>query len=116
MFKSTGMGYTLAEHLALHGAKVWMGARSKSKAKEVIQTYQRICAETTNKGSIVWLPLDLTTPRDVAKFAELFLSPEERLDIPGKYPMSLRRVTVTAIKVLKYIVNNAGRNASVAIK
>jgi len=80
------MGYTIAEHLALHGAKVWMGARSESRAKEAIQTYEQTHAEVTNKGSIFWLPLDLTSPRNVARSVEQFLSSEKRLDILGKHP------------------------------
>jgi NAD(P)-dependent dehydrogenase (short-subunit alcohol dehydrogenase family) len=79
------MGYTIAEHLALHGAKVWMGARSESRAKDAIQIYEQTHAEIKSKGQIVWLPLDLTSPRDVAKSAKLFLSLEERLDILGTY-------------------------------
>jgi NAD(P)-dependent dehydrogenase (short-subunit alcohol dehydrogenase family) len=96
MIKSTGMGYMISEQLALHGAKVWMGARSESRAKEAIQTYEQTHAEAINKGSIVWLPLDLTSPRDVAKSAELYLSTEERLDILSKYPNSISWSTIRA--------------------
>jgi NAD(P)-dependent dehydrogenase (short-subunit alcohol dehydrogenase family) len=96
MFKSAGISYTIGEQLALHGAKVWMGVRSESSVKEVLWTYERTHAETTNKGSIVWLPLDLTTPRDVAKCAELFLSSEERLDILSKHPILLSWSTAGA--------------------
>lgn len=83
------MGYVIAEHLALHGAKVWVGARSESKTKEAIQTYERKYAEVKKKGQLVWLPLDLATPKGVAKSAERFLSSEQTLDILSKYSMLL---------------------------
>lgn len=66
------MGYTIAEHLALHRSKVWMGARSESSAKDAIQIYERTHSDTKNRGQIVWLPLDLTSPRDVANLRTYF--------------------------------------------
>jgi len=86
-----------------------MGAQPVSTVEDAIQTYEQTHAETTNKESIIWLPLDLTTPRVVSKSANIHLSSEKRLQILGKYPFVGYRHSE---QVLKYIVNNAARNAS----
>ncbi|KAL2060546.1 hypothetical protein VTL71DRAFT_9187 [Oculimacula yallundae] len=78
---NTGMGYTIAEQLAIHGAKVFMGARSEEKAKQAIAKFNTEHQNTPDKGDIVWLPLDLTHPADVAASAKSFLSQVDRLDI-----------------------------------
>ncbi|KAH9224223.1 hypothetical protein DL95DRAFT_431314 [Leptodontidium sp. 2 PMI_412] len=74
---NTGMGYTIAEQLALHGAKVWMGARSGAKAKQAIDKFNTEHKDSTKKGEIIWLPLDLTSPIDVIASAKSFLSQED---------------------------------------
>ena len=43
------------------------------------------------KGSVVWLPLDLTTPSDVVKSAKDFMAKEQQLDILGMPKESLWR-------------------------
>ncbi|CZT05848.1 related to light induced alcohol dehydrogenase Bli-4 [Rhynchosporium graminicola] len=78
---STGIGYATAEQLAIHGAKVWMGARSEEKAKQAIAKFNTDHQNNTKKGEIVWLPLDLTFPVDVMASAKSFLAQVDRLDI-----------------------------------
>lgn len=84
------MGYTIAEHLALHGANVWMGARSEEKAREAIKTFETVHAGIKGKGKMQWLPLDLTSPIDVQKSADEFLKSATRLDILGESPRAPR--------------------------
>ncbi|PVH84095.1 NAD-P-binding protein [Cadophora sp. DSE1049] len=78
---NTGMGYVIAEQLALNGAKVWMGARSEGKAKEAIEKFHADHEKTTKKGDIIWLPLDLTSPTDVMDSVKSLLSQTDRLHI-----------------------------------
>jgi len=77
------MGYSIADHLALNGATVYMGARSETKAKAALEKFNSTHKASTIKGSLTWLPLDLTTPDDVMKAVEIFSGKEKRLDILG---------------------------------
>ncbi|KAH7326991.1 NAD-P-binding protein [Rhexocercosporidium sp. MPI-PUGE-AT-0058] len=78
---NTGMGYIMAVQLAIHGAKVRMGARSEEKAKQAIEKFNTEHRNHTNKGTILWLPLDLISPTDVMASAKSFLSQVDCLDI-----------------------------------
>lgn len=98
LLASAGMGYMIAERLALHGAKVWIGARSESRTKQVIQKYDQTYAAIENKGRLVWLPLDLANVKGVAQSAKTFLSSEQKLDILSKYRSLRFGITSTAIK------------------
>jgi len=69
--------------LALHGAKVYLGARTDKKATAAIARLETDNPSLKGRGLVVWLPLDLTRPADVKKSAENFLAKEERLDILG---------------------------------
>lgn len=60
-----------------------MGARSGAKAKQAIDKFNTEHKDSTKKGEIIWLPLDLTSPIDVIASAKSFLSQEDRLDILG---------------------------------
>ncbi|KZP08215.1 NAD(P)-binding protein [Athelia psychrophila] len=77
---NTGVGYETCKILAQHGAKVYMAARSESRAKAAIE---RLHAEGlgTNAGEVIWLELDLASPRQTKEAAEYILSHEQRLDI-----------------------------------
>ncbi|KAI0333457.1 NAD-P-binding protein [Cubamyces sp. BRFM 1775] len=77
---NAGVGFATVQHLARHGAKVYMAARNEQKAKAAIE---RLHAEGLGPGNgeVIWLQLDLSNPRDVKKAAEEFLQKEQRLDI-----------------------------------
>ena len=80
---SSGIGYTTAEQLARHGAKVYVAARSEAKAHAAIE---KIYANDKVKaGRLIFLPLDLADLDSVAKAAEIFLNREDRLDILGTF-------------------------------
>ncbi|MCJ1377607.1 hypothetical protein MMC17_000702 [Xylographa soralifera] len=88
---NAGIGAAIVEGLATHGAKVYMGARSDERANAAIKKIEDAHPEVKEKRSVIWLPLDLTEPKDVVKSAEDFMGREKRLDI---------------------VVNNAARLAS----
>ncbi|EHK17827.1 uncharacterized protein TRIVIDRAFT_44846 [Trichoderma virens Gv29-8] len=77
---NAGIGLQTVKQLALHGAKVYLGARSESRAKQAIDS---ILSEyqTINKEHIIWLPLDLSKPSNIVEAARLLSSWENRLDI-----------------------------------
>jgi len=104
---NAGMGYVIAEHLALNGAKVWMGARSEERAKQAIERFNTEHKKIARKGEIIWLPLDLTSPTDVMTSVKTFLSQEKRLDI---------LVNNAARMASPYVITKDGLETSVAIK
>lgn len=73
--------------LARRGAKVYLGCRSESKAREAIARMRKASPGLGLEDRLVWLPLDLTLMSLVKKAAEEFLSKETRLDILGKGPV-----------------------------
>jgi short chain dehydrogenase len=81
---SSGIGYTTAEELARHGAKVYVATRSEAKAHAAIE---KIYANNkkVKAGKLIFLPLDLADLDSVAKAAEIFLKQEDRLDILGTF-------------------------------
>ena len=80
---SAGIGLATVEQLALHGAKVYLGARSEKRAQEAIQALLRKHA-SISKSSWIWLELDLSSPLKAERAAEEFSGKESRLDILGK--------------------------------
>jgi NAD(P)-dependent dehydrogenase (short-subunit alcohol dehydrogenase family) len=72
------------KHLARRGAKVYMAARSQTKAEEAIA---KLKAEGLGPGNgdIIWLKLDLKDPRNAKKAAEEFMKQEKRLDVLSQY-------------------------------
>ena len=66
---SGGVGYATVKHLARVGAKVYLAARNEAKANDAIA---RLTAEGLGpgNGSVVWLKLDLSDPRDAKKATE----------------------------------------------
>ncbi|EGR51021.1 uncharacterized protein TRIREDRAFT_104059 [Trichoderma reesei QM6a] len=77
---NAGMGFQTVKQLAIHGAKVYLGARSESRAKQAIDS---ILSENQSitKDRLVWLPLDLSNLSDIVEAAQLLSSWEKRLDI-----------------------------------
>lgn len=67
----------------LHGAKVYIGARSESRAKQAISG---ILSENPSipKELLEWLPLDLSSLPDVIKAANLLSTTETKLDVLSK--------------------------------
>ncbi|KAJ6552934.1 NAD-P-binding protein [Mycena capillaripes] len=73
---NSGIGFETVKELVKHGAKVYMAARSRSKAEEAIAAIHK----DTGK-SPVFLELDLANLDSVKKAAETFLQSETRLDV-----------------------------------
>ncbi|KAI0046764.1 NAD-P-binding protein [Auriscalpium vulgare] len=103
---NTGIGYHTTEHLALHGAKVYLACRTESKARDAITGIERAHPSLKDSGRLVWLPLDLASLRRTKESAELFLTLEKRLDIllnnAGRLPD-------------KYVLTEEGIEQSVAV-
>ena len=81
---SAGIGESIVEQLSVHGAKVYLGARSKERAEAAIQRIEDAYPHVREKNLVIWLPLDLTEPADVVQSAQEFMKREEKLDILGK--------------------------------
>lgn len=77
---SGGIGYATIQHLARHGAKVYMAARDQAKAERAIQRMQDEGLAPGN-GQVLWLSLDLGDPSLARIAAEELLSKEDRLHI-----------------------------------
>ncbi|KAK7403407.1 hypothetical protein QQX98_010820 [Neonectria punicea] len=77
---NAGIGYYTVKHLASSGAKVYMGARSETRAKAAIR---RLLEEdpSISQENIVWLRLDLSSQAQVVDAAVELRSKEKRLDI-----------------------------------
>ncbi|THG97593.1 hypothetical protein EW026_g4429 [Hermanssonia centrifuga] len=73
---NTGIGKNTCKHLFAHGAKVYLSARSQSKAEQAIHDLQ----QETGKTAIV-LQMDLADFDSVKKAAEDFKSRETELHI-----------------------------------
>ncbi|KAF9256617.1 NAD(P)-binding protein [Marasmius fiardii PR-910] len=77
---SRGNGYATVKHLARAGAKVYLGCRNDKRAKEAME-YLRWEGLGPGFGEIVWLDLDLSSPKRAKAVAEEFIRRERRLDI-----------------------------------
>ncbi|KAK0469218.1 NAD(P)-binding protein [Desarmillaria tabescens] len=73
---NTGCGKETVRVLLLHGAKVYLAARSEGKAREAIEDLKK---ETGAEA--IFLPLDLADLVSVRRGAEEFLSKEKQLHI-----------------------------------
>lgn len=73
---NTGCGKESVRVLLLHGAKVYLAARSEGKAREAIEDLKK---ETGHEA--IFLPLDLADLVSVRRGAEEFLSKEKQLHI-----------------------------------
>ncbi|KAJ7683577.1 NAD-P-binding protein [Mycena rosella] len=83
---NSGIGYATIQMLARNGAKVYMAARDEGRAAAAIKQLQD---ENINDGSVHWLKLDLSDPRDARRAANEVLEKEQRLDILGTFIMQL---------------------------
>jgi len=77
---NTGIGFGTVQHLARHGAKVYLGARNEKKAKAAIEVLQSEGLEPGN-GEVEWLSVDFSEPHRAKAAAEDFLQKEKRLDV-----------------------------------
>ncbi|KAI9059035.1 NAD-P-binding protein [Trametes sanguinea] len=77
---NAGIGFATVQHLARHGAKVYMGARNEQRATAALE---RLRAEGLGPGNgeVVWLKLDLGDPRETKRAAEELMRREERVDV-----------------------------------
>ena len=76
---SSGVGKELAQILYSHNAKVYVAARSQSKADAAISSIKTAFPDST--GELVYLHLDLDDLTTIKKSAEDFLSREKKLDV-----------------------------------
>ncbi|KAG7091950.1 hypothetical protein E1B28_008340 [Marasmius oreades] len=77
---SRGNGYATVKHLARAGAKVYLGCRNDKQAKEAME-YLRWEGLGPGFGQVVWLDLDLSSPKRAKAAAEEVIRRERRLDI-----------------------------------
>lgn len=80
---SAGLGYHTVKQLVLRGAKVYLAARSQSRAEAAIAKLLLECP-SAKPENLVWLPLDLGDQSQVASTSRRFLETESRLDILGE--------------------------------
>ncbi|KFZ24489.1 hypothetical protein V502_01024 [Pseudogymnoascus sp. VKM F-4520 (FW-2644)] len=76
---SSGIGAELATILYQHNAKVYIAARSGSKARATIAAIKE--QNPSSNGDLVFLHLDLNDLTTIKKSADEFLAKEHRLDI-----------------------------------
>jgi retinol dehydrogenase 12 len=76
---TSGVGKELAQILYSHNANVYIGARSKDKALEVIRHIKSQFPDSA--GDLVFLHLDLEDLTTIEKSVEEFLTKEDRLDV-----------------------------------
>ncbi|KAI1073516.1 putative estradiol 17 beta-dehydrogenase [Whalleya microplaca] len=74
---NTGIGKEVARLLYTKNAKVYVAARSETKAQKAIQDIKE--SSPSSKGSLVFLHLDLSDLPNVKAAAESFLAQEQRL-------------------------------------
>ncbi|KAG8892115.1 hypothetical protein FRB99_002941, partial [Tulasnella sp. 403] len=76
---NSGIGYESVKHLAKHGAKVYLAARSEERATAAIQKLREEGA--LQKGSVEFLKVDLASLRDVRRAADELVKKEQHLHI-----------------------------------
>ncbi|KIW53401.1 hypothetical protein PV05_08976 [Exophiala xenobiotica] len=74
---NTGIGYHLSAILYSHNAKVYIAARSESKAKDAIASIQQL--HPHSKGSLEYLHLNLSDLTSIKATAEDFMRRETKL-------------------------------------
>ncbi|KAF6789049.1 oxidoreductase C736.13-like protein 4 [Colletotrichum sojae] len=77
---NAGIGYHTVRQLVARGAKVYIAARSESRAKEAIN---RLLDEdpSISREKLIWLRLDLSSQAQVTEAAHELLALTDRLDI-----------------------------------
>ncbi|KAI0427936.1 short-chain dehydrogenase [Xylaria sp. FL1042] len=76
---NTGLGKELTKILYSKHAKVYVAARSETKAKEAIEQIRQLYP--TSNGHLAYLYLDLSDLTTIKKSADDFLVKEQRLDV-----------------------------------
>jgi len=76
---NAGIGFYTVKYLGQLGAKVYMGARNETKAKNAIAQLNQ--SKSPGFGEVIFLKMDLSDPRSTKKAANCFLQLEDRLDI-----------------------------------
>ncbi|KAI0905345.1 short-chain dehydrogenase [Ustulina deusta] len=76
---NSGLGKELVKILYSKHAKVYVAARSESKAKKAIEEVRQLYP--TSKGDLAYLYLDLSDLATIKKSADDFLAKEQRLDV-----------------------------------
>lgn len=76
---SSGIGEQLAYILYLKNAKVYVAARSETKASKAIQGIKSRVPDS--KGQLIYLHLDLDDLATIKPTAEAFLAENDRLDV-----------------------------------
>jgi NAD(P)-dependent dehydrogenase (short-subunit alcohol dehydrogenase family) len=74
---NTGVGYETTLQLALRKAKVYIAARSSTKAADAISKIKSL----DPSAQVEYLPLDLANLESVRSAVDKFLREEEKLDI-----------------------------------
>jgi len=74
---NTGVGYEVASILYSHNAKVYVAARSQSKADTAIESIKK--AHSASQGSLHYLHLNLSDLSSIKESANEFLSKEDKL-------------------------------------
>lgn len=74
---NTGVGYQVASILYSHNAKVWVAARTESKALEAIESIKK--DHPKSQGKLEFLFLNLSDLSSIKASAEDFLSREDKL-------------------------------------
>jgi NAD(P)-dependent dehydrogenase (short-subunit alcohol dehydrogenase family) len=77
---ASGIGFHVAQQLAIKGAKVYVGARNAQKAQDAI-VEMRNAPSTIREGNLLPLAMDLGNLSEVQKVAQAFVARETRLDI-----------------------------------
>ena len=73
---NSGLGYCIAEQLALAGAEVWLACRSRAKAETAAQKIRAVA-----RGTVEILDLDLGDLRSVTKAAHTFAAAQRPLHL-----------------------------------
>ncbi|KAJ8483088.1 hypothetical protein ONZ45_g14721 [Pleurotus djamor] len=76
-----GMGFQLAQQLAIYGAKVYLAARSEAAVNQAIERIEVANPSLQGKNMLIYLHLDLSTLKGTKESAERFLQLESKLDI-----------------------------------
>jgi NAD(P)-dependent dehydrogenase (short-subunit alcohol dehydrogenase family) len=76
----SGIGFHIAQQLAINGAKVYVGARDGQKAQDAI-VEMRKAYPAIREGNLVPLAMNLGNLKEVQHVAREFVAKENRLDI-----------------------------------
>lgn len=78
---NTGVGKELARLLYCKGARVYVAARSETKALEAIESIKSAAPSDSKPGELTFLQLDLADLTTIKASADAFLSKEKKLHV-----------------------------------